>query len=149
MLRPTATLYVKGNYNSLLNRIKRGLIGPTTFEVGLPQGMSDQDDINKATWNEFGTKRIPSRPFMRNTMEQNRAKYIQNFMRDGRRLANGLTSIREVLGAAGREAKNDMVRTIDKMVPPPNAAATVKKKGFNHPLIETGKMRAAITYRLR
>jgi hypothetical protein len=35
-----------------------------------------------------------------------------------------------------------IVDTIDSQVPPPNAAATVAKKGFDHPLIESGYMRA-------
>lgn len=146
---PTVSLYKKGGGVAFLQRIKQALIGPTTYEVGLPKDAVDKDIIQRAAWNEFGTKRIPARPFMRISTESNRRKYELNFIRDARRLSVGATTIRQVLDEAGREAAQDMKKTIDNFVPPRNAASTVRKKGFDHPLIETGEMKDAITYKLR
>jgi len=52
------------------------LPGPNNVKVGFPAGEADADNIQKAIWNEFGTRRgIPERPFMRNSMRSNRAAY--------------------------------------------------------------------------
>lgn len=37
--------------------------------------------------------------------------------------------------------KSLIVAAIDEGVPPPNAPSTIAKKGFDHPLVETGEMR--------
>lgn len=34
-------------------------------------------------------------------------------------------------------------------IPPPNAPSTVRRKGFNSPLIETGSLRSSISYQVR
>jgi len=43
--------------------------------------------------------------------------------------------------------KSLIVEAIDDGMPPPNAPATIAKKGFDHPLIETGEMRDSIETR--
>lgn len=63
-----------------------GIHGPTKVKVGFPAGESDGADIQKAIWNEFGTRGgasgggwggpIPERPFMRNAMKSHRSDYM-------------------------------------------------------------------------
>ncbi len=43
--------------------------------------------------------------------------------------------------------KSLIVEAIDEGMPPPNAPATIAKKGFDHPLIETDEMRESIETR--
>ena len=62
-------------------KLPNSLSGPTKVKVGFVRGMADQDNINKAVWNEFGTAGgasgggwggpIPERPFLRNAMRNN------------------------------------------------------------------------------
>jgi hypothetical protein len=70
------------------------ITGPKRVKVGFPAGEADADNIQKAIWNEFGTRGgasgggwggpVPERPFMRNAM---RATYIniggRNFVVEG------------------------------------------------------------------
>ena len=44
--------------------------------------------------------------------------------------------------------KSLIVKAIDDGIPPPNAPSTVKRKGFDHPLVETGEMRDNVEYRI-
>lgn len=74
--------------------------------------------------NEFGTKNIPPRPFMRNTISINRSTWIRMIQKgmqssmSGQRLANLL----------GIRLKGDIQKTIVSGVPPPNSPVTVKAK---------------------
>lgn len=44
--------------------------------------------------------------------------------------------------------KSLIVKAIDDGIPPPNAPPTVERKGFDHPLVETGEMRDNVEYRI-
>lgn len=44
--------------------------------------------------------------------------------------------------------KSLIVKAIDDDIPPPNAPSTVERKGFDHPLVETGEMRDNVEYRI-
>ena len=123
------------------------IVKPGTVKVGFPRG-SDQDILNRAFWNEYGTDRIPSRPFMRNSLRRNLKKY-QRFIKTK---LSGITLLRiqqtQVLRQLGLLAQGYIQTEIRILNRPPNAPATIRRKGSSNPLIDTGEMRQAVTYEI-
>lgn len=107
-----------------------------------------------AAYNEFGTSRIPSRPFLRNTADKHKEEWALLL---GNAIARGRTPS-QALKLVGIRMMDDIVRTISEGVPPPNAPATQARKskgitgvgggGTYSPgtLINTGSLIKAITY---
>ena len=97
-----------------------------------------------AFWNEFGTKRAPARPFFRNTVAEQSAKW-------GRGLAKLVVQTNydgeKSLTLLGTEMKNDIVTSIVRW-PADNAPSTVSRKGFNKGLIDTGVMQRNVDYKV-
>lgn len=90
-----------------------------------------------AFWNEFGTKRAPPRPFFRSTISQESktwgdklSKAIVYYKYDGE----------AALRAVGLAMKDDITASIQRWTTPPNAESTVRRKGFQKPLVDTGVM---------
>lgn len=100
-----------------------------------------------AAANEFGTDKIPSRPFIRQTVDKNQAKYLRMMERAGLRIGPGLSPADALIPIAN-ELRNDLITAIQTWQSPPNAPATVDKKGYDAPLTETGQMQRAITWRV-
>ena len=106
---------------------------------------------------EFGTApgvrpAIPARPFLRQSFEGSKRR---PFLDAGTRLlgmiAVGQMSTKialERLGTMGASAVKDEI-TAPSPAFVPNAPFTIRKKKSSHPLIDTGAMRAAVTYKVR
>lgn len=134
----------------------RALSGPTRVKVGFPRSKSTQSNIEKAVFNEFGTRGgasgggwggpIPERPFMRNAIRNNRGKYRQAMRTSAPKILKGLTTLRIVLQKLGILAQGDIQHEITTLMTPPNAPTTVILKGSSKPLIDTGEMRQAVTW---
>lgn len=100
-----------------------------------------------AAANEFGTDTIPSRPFMRQTFDANRAKYEKMLQAAGLRIGPNLKPT-DALMPVANEVRNDYIRAIQSGKFEPNAPSTVDKKGYNAPLVETGQMQRALNIRI-
>lgn len=141
-----------------LRKAGAALKGPTKVKVGFPAGEADQDNINKAVWNEFGTRGgasgggwggpIPERPFMRNAVRENSGKHRSNMKTAAVKILRGETSLRTVLAKLGIVAKTDIQDEIGSLSSPPNSPITIALKGSSKPLIDTGEMRGAVTYKV-
>lgn len=139
-------------------RLPRGVTGPSKVKVGFPAGEADQDNINKAVWNEFGTRGgasgggwggpVPERPFMRNAMRENRGKYRDALRASASKLLTGRTTLRQVMNKLGIEAQGDIQAEITSLQSPPNSPVTIALKGSSKPLIDDGEMRAAVTWKV-
>lgn len=95
--------------------------------------------------NEFGTSKIPSRPWFRNTIDANRAKYVKMMRAAGLRVGKNLSPADALIPVAN-EMRNDLIKAIQGWKSPPNAPRTVAKKGFNAPLVMTGQMQRVLTW---
>lgn len=132
------------------------LAGPRTVKVGFPASKSSKSNIEKAVWNEFGTRGgasgggwggpIPERPFMRNSVRDNRLKYRNALRVSASKLVLGETSLTVVLSKLGILASDDIRMEIDALKSPPNSPVTIERKGSSNPLIDTGAMRQAVTW---
>lgn len=86
--------------------------------------------------NEYGTERIPQRAFLRtafdNHVDEAIDKYVESVAKDGNCCGN-LQTIADNMAEKVKES-------IKSGNWPPNAPSTVRRKGKNTPLIDTGKM---------
>jgi hypothetical protein len=101
-----------------------------------------------ATFNEFGTSRIPSRPFMRQTFDNN--KNSIKTASDGLKsdVFKGEISVQGALKKLGVWYKGKIQKTIVDGEFIENAASTIKAKGSDRPLIDTGRLRQSINYQI-
>lgn len=98
-----------------------------------------------AAYNEFGTSHIPSRPFMRQTIDKYTGAWGQAAEAAEKRVAGGM-SPHQALELIGNIAEGHIKQTIGRGSFAPNAANTIKQKGSSQPLIDTGAMRGAVRH---
>jgi len=107
--------------------------------------------VDYATYNEFGTEHIPSRPFMSKTAEDKGeetkkytefliGKMIDGYMDD--------TTLLQNLGAQYQTFIQQTIRAAKKWAAP-NAAGTIRRKGSSSPLIDTARMLGTIRYEVQ
>lgn len=148
------TLEVKGGDKlaSALRQITAKLgNGNVGVKVGFLEGATyPGDDENAglpvaqvAFWNEFGTSRAPARPFFRGAIAQHQGEW-------GGQLADSLKASnmdgKRALALMGTIIKDQVVQSIVDTNSPPNAPSTVRRKGFDKPLIDTGVMQRSVDF---
>lgn len=103
------------------------------------------DLVDIAMWNELGTANSPSRPFMRDSVDKHMAavNHVMTAQQDA--LLKGTTA-RKVLETVGLFAKDLMQTEIKQGDFVANAPSTIRKKGSDKPLIDTGTMRDSVNY---
>lgn len=114
-------------------------------KVGVLDGSRYPDGTGVASvafWNEYGTKRIPPRPFFRDTIKQNKEQWVQ-LAKDAIRM--GYT-VDHMLGLVGASMQTDIQYSIMTWTSPPNAPYTVAKKKFNAPLRNTMLLHDSIKF---
>lgn len=87
---------------------------------------------------------IPARPWLVPGVENGEAEYIAE-IEDG--IKKGLDND-TILGRIGGTAVGFAQKAIDDKATPPNAPSTIKKKGFNNPLVVSGAMKQSVTFSL-
>ena len=104
-----------------------------------------------AVYNEFGTSRIPARPFMRTVAKSEPKKWVGTMVGHIRDRAADPAIWKQALGKAGEQMVKDIQNSIQNGSWVPNASATVKAKARkgksepDHPLMDTGEMFAAVS----
>lgn len=96
-----------------------------------------------AFWNEFGTKWMPARPFMRTTINEKSPKWGDSLAYVLK--ASGYDAHR-AFTSMGQGIQGQIKQTIAGWTDPPNAKLTVEIKGFNKPLTDEGIMQQHIDY---
>lgn len=141
-----------------LKKLPPRISGSSKVKVGFPAGEADSDNIQKAAWNEFGTRGgasgggwggpVPERPFMRNAMNSNRGSYQSAMRASAVKILRGETSLSTVLSKLGIKAQGDIRAEIVALASPPNSPTTIALKGSSNPLVDTGEMGGAVTYKV-
>lgn len=103
--------------------------------------------LEVATWNEYGLG-VPERPFMRGWFDSTRAKNADTI-----RIVWQEVIARRITPAVGAERIGQQFQKeaqdyLETGPFTPLAPSTVQRKGHSTPLIETGQMRASLTYRI-
>ncbi len=111
-----------------------------------------------AVINEYGTETIPPRPAFRRGVEHalavNKKQIGAQLKNIARRMLTGrapeaeksLTVLLTGIGKSAVAETKRIIRTGDEM---PNALATIAKKGFDHPLSETGLLERNVSYEVK
>ncbi len=120
--------------------------------VGYQHGEAAEENgadlMEVAAFNELGTSAIPSRPFIRNAFDHNADKINAMYERQAGKIANGGTAedcLKE-MGEYGVRLIQEEIREGDFT---PNAPTTIRRKGSDKPLIDTGRMRQSVHYVIR
>lgn len=128
-----------------------GNLNGVIVDVGLMNGAVNKEGANIAEYgafNEFGTSKIPERPFMRPAFDKNKGKYSRMIEQATDPKTSRLAFAR-IVQELGLRAQEDIRQEIDNKTSPANKPSTIKKKGSAHPLIDTGAMRTSVTYRIK
>jgi len=114
------------------------------IQVGV---LGDGDLAVIAGANEFGVPgRIPERAFLRITMDKKDT--ISKAVRFAERIFDRNQDPNQILDAMGASLVSSVQDTIESNIAPPNAEATIKKKGSAKTLQDTGRLKQGITYKI-
>lgn len=148
------------------NKIKRELLtadGGYT-KVGLQEGAEHKDpesgemsDLVKiGAINEFGTKRIPQRSFLRSSFDESQGKLKELKEKLVTAVILKKISSRQALGLLGEFFEARVKSKIRTLKTPPNALSTQQAKArrvnkgsvteINNPLVDTGQMMQSIRH---
>lgn len=112
---------------------------------------NEADYCDIAMWNELGTSNgIPSRPFLRNSVDSN-AEQIDKACKDAIKVIAKGGKAEVVLKQLGLMQKGTVQQTISSGEFVPNAPSTVRRKNHNgkgsaKPLIDTGGLRNKVNF---
>lgn len=118
--------------------VRVGVIKSQTYPVTEDGGGENVAQV--AYWNEYGTSRIPARPFFRNTIAEKQDEWAEKAAEMLKQNGN----VQQTLALIGEDVKGDIVETIRDFNDPPNAESTISNKGFDKPLIDTDALWKAI-----
>lgn len=120
--------------------------------IGFQHGEAAEEDgtdiCDIAMWNELGTEHIPARPFLRKSVDENTAE-INAFLQERKEDILRGAPAQQILNDIGNFQHDLIQEKITEGSYPPNAASTIRKKGSDKPLIDTGTMRGSVHYVIR
>lgn len=133
--------------------IKRVKISKKNQEEGGPthkyeKGRSHTSTANLAdvaTWMEFGTRSIPSRPFMKKAFDENFDRIFAFVKREHAAFIDGKQSMEDGLKKIGVFFEGLVKKTIASGSFKGLSAQTIRRKGSSKPLIDTGRLRQSIS----
>lgn len=134
--------------------VKIGITARVGAEAKEERGKGDVPQKGEKTvvevgwFNEFGTKHIPSRSFIRSTHDQNRAKIRSMQKRLARQVAAGKMTVEIALKIMGEWMKAKQIQKIDRLRTPPNAPSTIRRKKSSNPLVDLGQLKQSIQYQV-
>lgn len=140
------------NLQGTLDQLRKELkayAGGKSVMVGIHEGapQPESGDLNMATLGavlHFGSEdgHIPARPWLDTGVESG-AQEILDIIRSGVGKGLPLDTVLEQVGVVSVGAVQDFMTDLKD---PPNAPSTIEKKGSDNPLIDSGALRASITY---
>lgn len=130
---------------------KRLRAGRHAVLVGIPAGKTEADGTSLAlvaASNEFGvpSKNIPERPAFRRGIQRHRDQFRELNKRTLPMVADGRMTEEHALGLLGQAGAAAIKQEITEGNFAPNAPGTIRRKGSDKPLINSGALRQGITY---
>lgn len=137
-----------------LQKILRTLAKNPHVAVGILQ--DDKVDnrfsmVDLATVHEYGSKdgHIPARSFIRSTCDAMRETHLKLMSTLQAQVLSGKLLLSQALGTLGEVVGKDMVNAVNEGIRPDLAASTIKKKKSSKALIDTGRLKGAITHEIK
>ena len=125
----------------------KGLTSKATLNVGFFESSRYTEGTyvaQVARIQEYGSIKIPPRPFFRNAIDNNMQRWLDFLGRDLVNTNNAETSYNRL----GEVVRGDIVESITQLDTPPNAPKTIARKGSSNPLIDTGFLRSNVTFKV-
>lgn len=120
-------------------------------KVGIQSDAKDYGDgvsvVDVAVWNEYGTDKIPSRPFIRQCFRDNGDEAAAKFGELAQQVISG-GNPKAGLSSIGQWYQDKMRRTLLTFPWSPNKPSTIAKKGSSKPLVDTGHLVNSIRYKV-
>lgn len=139
-----------------LEKLVKLMKNSSRIAVGLPSNSLPYPDgtsvVMVGFWNEFGTKVIPERPFLREALRQNRDEWLKLARKLLKKSIKEGVAFDSVLGLLGAQMQLDVQKSLDSGAWEPNASDYAKfkaKSGKTKPLIVTGHLRGSIRWVMR
>ena len=126
-------------------------IGDLQVRIGFQAGEAEHDGVDLcdiAMFNELGTAHIPSRPFMRDTVDNHQDEILDYIVKWSKKCLEGRMETHEMMMNIGMLVKGLMQEEIVRGNFLPNSEATIRQKGSDKPLIDSGLMRASVNYQI-
>ena len=123
-----------------LEELGRKLGRGGAVKVGYLAGSTYPDGTSTAligAFQEFGTARIPARPAIRNMLREKSKTWPESMANILRHTNNNVPVALQLLGEG---IKGQWMQAIRDITSPPLAPSTVKRKGFDKLLVETGHL---------
>ena len=136
-------------------------LGARVGKVGVPENATYTNGDNVAmvaAQNEFGNpaKRIPPRPFMRSTIEEQKHNWIKQVGIGARAIANGTATAENVMEGIVQLAAGEVRKTISNLTAPALSPRTIAARLSNRankkhvgnltkPLVDSGILLNSIT----
>lgn len=122
--------------------------------VGILQDQPHDDKfsmVDLAMVHEYGSpaNNIRARSFIRSTCDAKRKEHVEFVRKLQQKILLGRITAKQALTQLGEVVSKDMVQTINDGIDPELKPATIKRKGSSKPLIDTGRLKGAITHEIR
>lgn len=133
--------------SALREKLKDFIKNPKSLKVGIFETAKYDTGLyvaQNAFWHEYGTLKIPMRPFFRNAYTKNKAKWMRFFAKQCKDSLN----FEVALGRTGEIMRGDIIKSLMR-IEPPNKPSTIRAKKSSKPLIDTGLLRASISYQIK
>ncbi|HGM5253381.1 TPA: hypothetical protein ACKP06_000403 [Serratia marcescens] len=125
--------------------LKVGFLADATYEDGTPVALvAAANEFGKMVMTKAGESyfQLP-RPFFRNMISANSAQWPGEF---SQLIRSSNYDARLALGLMGERIKSQLQDSIRELNSPPLAESTIKRKGFDKPLVDTGHMQNSVDY---
>jgi len=116
------------------------------FQRGYASSEGSADIVDIAAWNELGTAKVPSRPFLRQSTDKNRVRISAMCKAQLQAIARGEATAESALNAIGAMQVGLVQNEIRNGEFVPNAPSTIAKKKSDQPLIDSGTMRQSVKH---
>lgn len=97
---------------------------------------------------EFGLGHVPSRSWLRGWFDSSEARFVGLIQKGMTRVIAGEIPMESLANALGLKGVAEIQERISAGIPPALKAETVRQKKSSIPLIDTGVLRASITFRV-
>lgn len=123
-------------------------------KIGVKVGITEENNTSEsganiaeyAAYNEEGTENIPSRPFIRSWVDNNKEQINKMMDSAFNHIVSGQWTAEDAMKRIGEFGASGIRKNIAKGSFEPNAESTIKRKGSSRPLIDSGDMRRAVSY---
>lgn len=124
-----------------------------TVKVGIQGSDAEADhdgitNVELGSFHEFGTARAPERSFIRATVDINETEIHKLQQRLGALITARKVTTHGALEILGLKMQGLIIERIRSKIPPELSAQTIRRKGSSTPLIDSGQLVQAITYKV-